>query len=38
MTITEEEIVLRCRVPRSDYKHSGAKFHTNQVQREATGF
>jgi len=28
--ILEEEIILRRRVPRSDYKHGGAEFHDQQ--------
>jgi len=36
--IPEEEIILRYWVPRSDYKHGGAEFHTKQVQGEATGY
>ena len=37
MTILEEEIILWCRVPRSDCKHGAAEFHTTQFQGEATG-
>ena len=35
--IPEEEIILWCRVLRSECKHGGTEFHTKQVQREATG-